>query len=330
MNCAWRIILCCAVVAALFIASSPAQTAGDSVTLKSIHQSSDQDTASRGFTAYENFRGVFDPTGSLLKVDSSAGYDFNRHLGVFVGLPFYMAHDSINGGPSADPVRSGLGDLYFGADVYLPSRIVDYSTSITLGAPTGRVSDGFSTGHFTADWNNRLRHSFGRLAPYISAGVGNTVPDTPELTRTFSSLGNIFHSEEGLDVNLTRRIYAGGAAYQIIPFGRQEIFNRLDLVAHARDGKSGGGTSGSGSSNPGSGEPGDNGAPGTGITGDQPTIAGNDLTREHGFDAWLGFEPTRIVRLELGYSRSVTFELNRLSFNVGINIGRLLRSPSVH
>ncbi|HYX53438.1 MAG TPA: hypothetical protein VE783_08290 [Candidatus Limnocylindrales bacterium] len=323
MNWAWRIILCCATVAALFIVSAHAQTAGDAVNFKNIHQRSDQASDERGLTAYEDLRGVFDSAGSLLKVDSSAGYDFNRHLGVFAGLPFYMAHDSINGGPSANPFRSGMGDVYFGADVHLPAGVVDYSTSITLAAPTGRVSDGFSTGHFTADWNNRLRHSFGRVAPYVSAGFGNTVPDSPQLTRTFSSRGSIFHSEEGLDVNLTRRVYAGGAAYQIIPFGRQEIFNRLDLVAQTRDGKGGG------NNHPGT-EPGDNGAPGTGITGDQPTIAGNDLTREHGFDAWLGFEPTRVVRMEIGYSRSFTFALNRLSFDVGINIGRLLRTPSAH
>ncbi|HEX2331360.1 MAG TPA: hypothetical protein VHN74_21725 [Candidatus Angelobacter sp.] len=339
MNWSWRLILCCALIAAAFIASAPAQTAGDPVNPKNVHDRPDQDNNDRGLTAYESFRGTFDSIGSLLKVDSSAGYDFNRHIGIFVGMPFYMAHDSVNAGAAADPVRSGVGDLYFGGDLYFPNHIADYSTSITVGTPTGNVSNGFSTGHFTADWNNRFRHSFGRFAPYVSAGYGNTVPDSRDLTRTFSSLGHVFHGEEGVDVNLSRRTYAGGAAYQVIPFGRQEIFNRLDLVAHARDDHgSGGGNNNGGNNNGGndagknggSGEPGDNGGPGTGINGDQPTVAGNDLTREHGFDAWVGFEPSRAVRLELGYSRSVTFNLNRLSFNVGINLMRLLHAPNAH
>jgi hypothetical protein len=31
------------------------------------------------------------------------------------------------------------------------------------------------------------------------------------------------------------------------------------------------------------------------------------------------------VRLEAGYSRSLTFALNRFSFNVGLNVGRLFK-----
>ena len=56
-----------------------------------------------------------------------------------------------------------------------------------------------------------------------------------------------------------------------------------------------------------------------------PLGASEDRIRENGVDVWLGFEPTRVVRVEAGYSRSLTFALNRFSFNVGLNVGRLFK-----
>src|SRR5262249_2678600 len=48
---------------------------------------------SKGFNEYENFRGMVNSFGSLLKLDSTLGYDFNQHIGVFAGIPLYFASD---------------------------------------------------------------------------------------------------------------------------------------------------------------------------------------------------------------------------------------------
>lgn len=291
----WKGIL---LILVLAIGPALAQTTANPVNTRNGRQQQEQDEdQDHGFNAYESFRGVADSAGVLLKVDSSAGYDFNRHFSLFAGVPFYVTRDSTQSSGSSNSVFSGIGDVYFGPDIYFPTDLVDYSSTVTLGAPTGSVSNGFSTGHFTVDWNNRLRRSFGMFAPYVNVDVGNTVPDTESLTRTFTSYGNVLDLEQGLDINLTRRFYAGADAYQIIPFGKQEIVSRLG------DGTDTNGTS------------------------PVPTIVGEDLIREHGFDTWFGFEPTRILRMEVGYSRSITFQENRISFNVGINVGRLLRLP---
>jgi len=251
----------------------------------------------KGFNAYEEFQGAASSSEGIFKLDSSLGYDFNRYAGVFVGVPLYFVHDST---PAAGANLSGraAGDVYFGLDLYVPASFANYSTTFTIAAPTGSVSKGFSTGHRTLDWTNRLRKHFGRFAPFVSLGVSNTVPDTDLVTRTFTSLGNIVHLEEGADYDLTRRVYAGADAYHIFPFGNQQVVNR----------EAGGGAAGQG-----------NGAD------NLPPAGGSNLTRENGFDMWIGFEPTRVLRFETGYSRSVTFALNRLSFNVGLNLGRLLR-----
>jgi hypothetical protein len=55
------------------------------------------------------------------------------------------------------------------------------------------------------------------------------------------------------------------------------------------------------------------------------TSSGNDLTRENGFSALVAFDPSPIWRLELGYVRSVTFDLSSFAFNVRMNFGKLLR-----
>ena len=258
----------------------------------------------RGFNAYESFRGSADSFGAVLKLDSSLGYDFNRHVGVFAGIPLYFTHNRQPSGATSNSQRSGPGDLYFGGDLYLPTPVVDFTTTFTLGAPTGSVADGFGTGHVTADWSNRVRKRIGPLAPFAVVGVSNSVPDTETLVRNFSSLGNLIHLEEGADLDLSRRVYVGASVYQIVPFGNQQIFDRV-----ADDS-----------------QPGDSGTERVpGINRGQPSLTGTSITRENGFDAWIGFELTRVVRTEIGYSRSVTFAENRLSFSVSLNLGRMLR-----
>jgi len=277
---------------------SPAPASTDSAPDPSQSTAPAPATEFKGFNAYVSLRGTANSTGAFVKLNPSLGYDFNRSLGVFIGLPVYLAHDAADGAAGAPASNSaGLGDFYFGGELYLPSDWVNYTSTLTIGAPTGDVADGFSTGHVMVDWSNRLRHNFGLLAPYFVAGLANTVPDTETLTRAFSSFGRIVHLEEGTDVNLTRRVYVGASAYQILPFGNQVVVSPLD---------------------------------GTGSTADPATVSGNDLTRENGFDTWAGFEPSRSVRTEVGYSRSVTFAINRFSFGVSFNVGRLLRLRRSH
>jgi hypothetical protein len=262
----------------------------------------------KGFNAYENFRGMVNHSGTLLKLDSTVGYDFNRYFGVFTGVPLYFASDSSNTPGSTRLHDAGAGDFYFGVDTYAPNRYVDYSSTLTISAPTGSVSKGFSPGKPTVDWNNRFRHKIGRLAPFVAAGIGNTVPDSELVTRSFISLGKVSHFEEGAEFEIARPVYLGGSAYQIVPFGNQQVFDRFDIAAPLDD------HSGTGNAAP----------PPVAVT----STSGNDLTREHGLAAWFGFEPTRIVRVELGYSRSVTFALNSFSFNLGLNLGKMFRSQS--
>lgn len=263
------------------------------------------DSQVRGFNAYESFRGSVDSLGAVLKLDSSLGYDFNQHVGVFAGIPLYFTRERATAAGAPSSQRTGPGDFYFGSDLYLPNPFADFTTTLTIATPTGSVVDGFSTGHLTADWSNRFRKSVGPLVPFAVVGISNSVPDTETLIRTFSSLGNLLHLEEGADFDLSRHAYVGASVYQIVPFGNQQVFDRLGDGPPAQDGGR--------DRNPPTADP------------SQPSPSGTSITGEHGFDAWIGFEPTRIMRTEIGYSRSVTFAENRLSFSVSLNLGRMLR-----
>jgi len=267
---------------------------------------------SKGVTGFESFQGTINSDSRIFKLDSNLGWDFNKHFGVFAGVPVYFANipaqtaaatgtGATGGGAatatSGSTTNNGLGNVYMGFAVKAPNPTLDYAMAVTASAPTGSTSKGFSTGRAGLDWTNRFEHAFDRLTPFFEGGLSNTVPDTAFLARPFTSLGAVSHLEEGADYQLVKRFYAGGSGYQIVPFGNQKVFSKLDGKGKGK--------------NP----------------FDQNAVSsGSDLTRENGFNTWVAFEPTSIMRLELGYTRSLTFDLSSFAFNLRMNVGKMLRS----
>ena len=257
----------------------------------------------KGITGFETFQGTINSDSRIYKLDSTLGWDFNKHFGVFVGVPVYVANvprsTTTNGTTTtanASYTNSGIGNAYLGFTLMVPSPKLDYASSVTAYAPTGSVAKGFSTGRVGVDWTNRFEHTFYGLTPFFVGGLSNTVPDSVFFARPFTSLGAISHLEEGAEYQLVKHFYAGGSGYQIVPLGSQKVFSRLR----------------------GEGE-GEN-------SFDTSTVStGNDLTRENGFSTWVAIEPSSIARLELGYTRSVTFDLNSFAFNLRMNVGKMLR-----
>src|SRR5215475_5919782 len=257
----------------------------------------------KGITWFETFQGTINSDSRIYKIDSSVGWDFNKHFGVFVGAPVYFANlpssTTTNGTATttnASYTNSGIGNAYLGFTLKAPNTKLYYASAVTAYAPTGSAAKGFSTGRVGVDWTNRFEHTFSRLTPFFDGGLSNTVPDSAFLARPFTSLGAISHLEEGAEYQLARHFFAGGSGYQIVPFGSQKVFSRLN----------------------GEGE-GEN-------SFDTSTVStGNDLPRENGYSTWVGLEPSSIVRFEVGYTRSITFDLNSFAFNLRLNPGRLLR-----
>jgi hypothetical protein len=266
------------------------------------------DETPQGLTEIESFQGSVNSGERLLKLDSTAGWDFNRHFGVFAGLPVYFAHLSSSATTTGTTTTTGanhdgIGNAYLGFVLREPNPKVDYASALTLGAPTGDTKKGLSTGRATFDWDNRFEHGFNRFTPFFDGGLSNTVPDTTFLTRPFTSLGLVTHLEEGGGFELLRHIALNGAAYEIVPFGNQKVFSRLVTAGQAAKGA---GKSGR-------------------VFETAAETSGSGLTRENGFSASVAFEPTAFWTLEAGYTRSVTFALNSFAFDLRMNVGKLLR-----
>jgi hypothetical protein len=266
----------------------------------------------KGFTGFEEFQGTLNSDSKNFKLDSNAGYDFNKHFGIFVGMPFYFANTQttttqVNGTATTtttDVTNNGLGNAYFGFAMRAPNKTLDYSSTVTMAAPTGSTSKGFSSGRANADWDNRFEHAFDRLTPFLDAGLANAVPDTGLNTKPFTSLGLLTHLEEGGEFELVKHFSVGGSGYEIVPFGNQKIFSKIV----------GKGQSGSGKGK---------------NSFDQSAVSsGSGLTRENGFNSWVAFDPTPLWRVQVGFTRSATFNLNSFGFNLRMNLGKAARHHS--
>jgi len=257
----------------------------------------------KGITGFVTLQGTINSDSRIYKLDSNLGWDFNKHFGVFAGVPVYVTNvprsTTTNGTTTttnASHTNSGIGNAYLGFTLMAPSPKLYYASSVTAYAPTGSAAKGLSTGRVGVDWTNRFEHTFYRLTPFFVGGLSNTVPDSAFFARPFTSLGAISHLEEGAEYKLVKHFYVGVSGYQIVPLGSQKVFSKLSGKGKGK--------------NP----------------FDTSTVStGNDLTRENGFSTWAALEPSSIARLELGYTRSMTFDLNSFAFNLRMNMGKILR-----
>ena len=247
----------------------------------------------RGWIFSGRFNGSSNSSGLILKADPTVGYNFNRSFQTYGGVPFYVVNPSSTSSTATSSTTTGgsmngIGNAYGGVRFGLDGESLDFSSNLELTAPTGDADRGFSTGHATVDWTNSFSHSFSSVRPFASVGIANTVSDTAFFVRPFSSLGLVGHFEGGATVSLSRSFDAGVSAYDVQAAGEQRIISKVK-----------GRGQGSGS------------------------VGSSDLVNDHGFSTWLSVLPASSnVNFQIGYSRSVNYDLNSLSFGVGFRIGK--------
>jgi hypothetical protein len=266
-----------------------------------------------GWSLGTRFEGSTSSDGSVYDLGFGGGYNFSHHFGVSLGIPYYFV-----GTPSAvkakDPQAvsgSGLGNV--GADLkwLFPGPTVNYASTIHLGAPTGDVKKGFSTGHATWNWANHIEHGWGNFTPFVDAGVGNTLPNTKYFHRPFMTFGYNAQFEAGTEMD-AGPFSISGSAYDIAPWGSQTVVSRVFRCSGAvKCGATGTSTDRKGYLN----------------TSVQSGAA--SLARDNGFNASVEVKPVKTIDLEFDYSRSVPLRLNTFSFGIGVDLGALLRRTSV-
>jgi hypothetical protein len=257
----------------------------------------------KGFTSYVEFGNSSNSLGRVFELNSSVGYNFSNHFGMDLGLPIYFvqASSSTTGGSTSN---NGMGNPAVDLRLKFNSPAVNFGSVLTGSVPTADTKKGLSTGRATFDWTNRFDRSFGRLTPFAEAGIANTIMDSRLFLRPFTSLGFNTHFQAGANFDLWKVFSVGASAYDILPSGQQKIFSRLV-----------GQQSGSASTP----------SHGRVFQNNQETTGTADIARDHGFSTWVDASPNSYLDMELGYTRSVNYALNTLSFSVGVNIGKLTR-----
>lgn len=251
------------------------------------------------FTSYVEFGATANSPGQVYELNSSIGYTFTQHFGMDLGVPVYFvnASGSTTGATSGSGVGNPSVDLRW---KYLhPS--VNFASVVTGSAPLGNSKLGLSTGRATFDWTNRIDHTFSQVTPFLEAGFSNTTSDSRLFLRPYTTLGFNTHFRGGASVDVWKFISVGAAGYDILPFGNQTVFSRVN------------GAAGNGATH------------GQNFQSSQQTTGPADIARDNGFSTWLDVTLNRYIDAELGYTRSVHYDLNSVSFSLGFNVGRMAR-----
>jgi hypothetical protein len=255
----------------------------------------------RGLTSYVLFGGTANSDGQIYLLNSSIGYNLNKHFGVDLGVPVYFVNaSSISGGVSGN----GVGNPSLDVRWKFLSPTLSYGAVLTGSAPLGNTNIGLNTGRATFDWTNRVEHSFSRVTPFFEAGLSNTTSDSRLFVRPYTTLGLNTHFRPGAEISLWKSIAVGGSAYDIVPFGNQTVFSRVNNLP---------GGSAAGTSH------------GRAFQSSQQTIGTAAIARDDGFSTWVDTGLNPYIDTEIGYTRSVHYDLNSVSFSLGFNVGRLLR-----
>ena len=273
---------------------------------------------SHGLILYERFLGSSNTLANVFRLDTTVGYSFNKYFSVDGGLPvFFVRPSQTVTGTTGTASSNGIGNVYAEFRFALPNPVLNYSSVVTGTAPTGDKNSGLSTGRPTIDWTNHFDRSFGRLTPFGNIGFANTVSDTPLFVRPYTTLGFVTHLEGGVGYRLTRFLEAGSSVYAIEPAGQQTVVSQLTGATVSSSAQSGSTQSGKGKGN--------NDHQGVFET-THIAVGSADLVRDNGFSVWGTVRPTRMFMLQVGYTRSIHYALNTVSFGIGVNLGSVVRS----
>jgi len=259
-------------------------------------------------------QGSHNDLGTVTRLDTAAGYQFNRHWSFDFGVPFYFIAPA--GGTAGN--TEGLGNVYSQVRFVLAKPVVNYVGTLTGTAPTGDRDKGLSTGHATVDFSNYFDRAFGRLTPFAEIGFANAVSDTQFFIRPYTTSGFVTHVQAGARYRITRWASVGAAGYDIEPAGQQTVVSRVVTVKKTSVNLPAVGNLPIAAVTNGLGKP----TFETTIV----TTGSSGIARDRGYSGWVLFGSSRPVNLQVGYTHSTSFKLDTLFFGVGVHIRKPLGS----
>ena len=322
-------------------------------------QNSSTSGESTGPTASELITGNSTSVSGGLTFDSSVGWNFNKHLGADVGIPYllltrpglfedtagyrgYVQSPFVGcafffgcyyGVATSPRMWAGeLGDVY--ADVHYARTYKQYNfaTVLTGDFPTASFRKGLTDGRVQWDWFNHLDTNFHGFNPFVNFGMANGRMNQHFIPRPFNTglpfrtLGYMADFEGGVQYKIWRRFTLGASMWDVLPMGPQKMYSELVWE---------GAVSPSGTLIPAtpttttlpavigylSGDPSHGRAWNTRFE----TVGGPRLDRDNGYSATLAVSPYKNVDLQVGYNHSVRYGLDEVTFTVGVNANALVR-----
>ena len=266
----------------------------------------------QGWTFSGRFQGSSNSSGVVMKADPTVGYNFNGHFQTYMGVPFYMVNQSSSTPTSLSTLTSsgfinGIGNAYVGFRLGVENPAVNYTSTLEATAPTGDKAKGFSTGRATVDWTNSFSHKFESVTPFADVGMSNTVSDTSFFVRPFSSLGLVSHFDGGATFKIAPVVSVGALAYGVQASGQQRIFSKVK-------------NSGS-SAKPATSTQGPGAKVNRVFETNSETVGSADLANDHGVSSWLAVRAGSNTDFQVGYTRSMGYDLNTLFWGVKFRFG---------
>ncbi len=190
---------------------------------------------------------------------------------------------------------------HFGMDVGIPVYFVRASSTTAGTTSTNGIGNPYLD--VRVKYLHHFDRSFSSLTPFAEVGIANTITDSLLFERPFTTFGFNTHLQGGVKYSLWKVFSVGASGYDILPTGQQTVFSKVQ----------------GGSSNPASS------SHKPVFLNNQQTTGTADIAHDDGFSTWIGASPGRAVDLELGFTRSIQYDLNSVSFSLGLNLGRLYR-----
>src|SRR5260370_21981554 len=154
----------------------------------------------KGVTLTETYEGSADTDVFISDINSSAGYVFNPHFSINMGVSYLFINPSTS--KTGTTSASGMGNPSLGFRYSTKGPMLDFSTAVNGAFPVASSAKWLSTGRVTFDWDNHFAHGFDLFTPFFDVGVANSVPDTRFLKRPYTSLDTLAHFEGGSELDL--------------------------------------------------------------------------------------------------------------------------------
>lgn len=260
-----------------------------------------------GWLAFEQLQYEASSLGNVIIADTDLGYGFTDHLSGDVGVPVIFSRSPFSPVIDHDYYWSVLlGEPYVDVkytDVY---HDINYTSILTGTIPARNEDRVFTTGRFGVDWFNHMDEQVGPITPFLNIEASNgavnrfVMPRPFEEARPYQTLGFLADAEAGFESKLDNRfvkgVKIGASAYLLAPAGPQKVFSRFVFPYSSLAG---------------------DGHHSRYFDSAFETTGLSAIARDNGFSAWVEINRWRNLDIQLGYTRSVHYDLDiyTLMFN---------------